>query len=199
MRQCEDFLVDKMGKGHKDILNELIFAQTYKIEKLVLNSITEASQVSIRELNCHEMCDQIELRIYKKIVEGIVGRLEGELKILQSMQKGIKDIRENCLKELLETAKLLTEHAFEKNGKSYLGVTDLDRHLFTLEQDTQGYRCRYSTICRGLSEVSRHLNSVKKALESLPDTELHTEKFPSSREGLWAVMRRFLPWPLTWK
>ena len=33
-RQCEDFLVDKMGKGHKDILNELIFAQTYKMEKL---------------------------------------------------------------------------------------------------------------------------------------------------------------------
>ena len=51
-RQCEDFLVDKMGKG-KDILNELIFAQTYKMEKLVLNSITEASQLSIKELNCH--------------------------------------------------------------------------------------------------------------------------------------------------
>lgn len=148
-RQCEDFLVDKMGKG-KDILNELIFAQTYKMEKLVLNSITEASQLSIKELNCHEMCDQIEPRIYKKIVEGVVGRLEGKLKILQSMQKGIKDIRENCLKELLEIAKLLTEHAFEKNGKSYLGVTELDvlnRHLFTLEQDTQGHRCRYSTIC----------------------------------------------------
>ena len=87
VQQCEDFLVDKMGLG-KDILNELIFAQTYKMEKLVLNSITEASQLSIKELNRHEMCDQIEPNIYKKIVEGIFGRLEGELKRLQSVQKG---------------------------------------------------------------------------------------------------------------
>lgn len=112
-QQCEDFLVDKMGKG-KDIINELIFAQTYKMEKLVLNSITEASQFGIEELNCHEMCDQIEPKIYKKIVEGIVGRLEGELKRLQSMQKGMKDIREKCPKELLEVAKVLTKHAYEK-------------------------------------------------------------------------------------
>lgn len=44
VQQCEDFLVDKMGKG-KDTLNELIFAQTYKMGKLVLNSIREASQL----------------------------------------------------------------------------------------------------------------------------------------------------------
>lgn len=61
------------------------------------------------------MCDQIEPNIYRKIVEGIVGRLEGELKRLQSMQKGVKDIKKNCLKELLEIAKLLTKHAYEKN------------------------------------------------------------------------------------
>ena len=48
----------------------------------MLNSITEASQLSIKELNCHEMCDEIEPSIYRKIVEGIVGRLEGELKTL---------------------------------------------------------------------------------------------------------------------
>lgn len=166
VQQCEDFLVDKTGKG-KDILNELIFAQTYKMEKLVLNSITEASQLSIKELNCHEMCDQIEPSIYKKIVEGIVGRLEGELKKLQSMQKGIKDIREKCLKELLEIAKCLTKHAYEKHKRYFVGVTDLDRYLFTLEQDTQEHRCSSGTMCPGLGEVSKHLKFVKQALESL--------------------------------
>ena len=110
------------------------------------------------------MCDQIEPNIYRKIVEGIVGRLEGELKRLQSMQKGVKDIKKNCLKELLEIAKLLTKHAYEKNRKSYLGLADLDRHLFTLEQDTGGHWCRHSIICSGLSEVSRHLKSVKNTL-----------------------------------
>lgn len=167
-QQCEDFLVDKMRK-RKDILNELIFAQTYKMEKLVLNSITEASHLSIKELNGHDMCDQIEPSNYKTIVEGIVGRLEGELKKLQSMQRGIKDIKEKALKEVLEIAKFLTKHAYEKHKKRFVGVTNLDRYLFTLEQDTQEHRCSSGTICSGLSEVSRHLKSVKQALESLPD------------------------------
>ena len=130
VQRCEDFLVDKTGKG-KDILNELIFAQTCRMEKLVLNSITEASQLSIKELNCHEMCDQIEPSIYKKIVEGVVGRLEGELKTMQSMPKGIKDIKEKCLRELLEIDQLLTEHAQQKNRKRYEGVTNFDRCLLT--------------------------------------------------------------------
>lgn len=167
-QQCEDFLVDKMRK-RKDILNELIFAQTYKMEKLVLNSITEASHLSIKELNGHDMCDQIEPSNYKTIVEGIVGRLEGELIKLQSMQRGIKDIKEKALKEVLEITKFLTKHAYEKHKKHFVGVTNLDRYLFTLEQDTQEHRCSSGTICSGLSEVSRHLKSVKQALESLPD------------------------------
>lgn len=167
-QQCEDFLVDKMRK-RKDILNELIFAQTYKMEKLVLNSITEASHLSIKELNGHDMCDQIEPSNYKTIVEGIVGRLEGELKKLQSIQRGIKDIKEKALKEVLNIAKFLTKHAYEKHKKHFVGVTNLDRYLFTLEQDTQEHRCSSGTICSGLSEVSRHLKSVKQALESLPD------------------------------
>lgn len=167
-QQCEDFLVDKMRK-RKDILNELIFAQTYKMEKLVLNSITEASHLSIKELNGHDMCDQIEPSNYKTIVEGIVGRLEGELKKLQSIQRGIKDIKEKALKEVLDIAKFLTKHAYEKHKKHFVGVTNLDRYLFTLEQDTQEHRCFSGTICSGLSEVSRHLKSVKQALESLPD------------------------------
>lgn len=199
--QCEDFLVDKMGKG-KDIISELIFAQTYKMEKLVLNRITEASQLSIKELNGHEMCDQIDPSIYKKIVEGIVCRLEGELKTVQSMPDGIRDIKEKCLRELLEVATLLTKHAYQKNRRyDYVDTTNLDTHLFILEQDKQEHRCTWDsgTICPGLNEVSRHLKSIKEALEGLPDNELQTEKCSSGREDLWTVIRRFIPWPLSGK
>lgn len=94
------------------------------------------------------------------------------------MQKGIKDIRENFLQELLEIAKHMTKQASEKKIENFTddtGITNLDRHLSTFEQDTDGHWCRHSTTCPGLSEVSKHLQSVKKAPESLPDNELHTE------------------------
>ena len=147
------------------------------------------------------MCDQIEPSVYKNIVEGIVGRLEGELKKPQSMPKEIKDIREKCLKELLEIAKLLTNHAYRKTGKLYEGVTNLDKHLFTLEQDTEEHWCLYTSrpICPGLSEVSRHLRSVNDALESRPDNELQTEQCSSSREDLWTVVRPLLPMATEWE
>lgn len=63
----------------------------------------------------------------------------------------------------------------KKNRKFYIGITNFDRHLCAFEQDTDGHWCRHSTTCPGLSEVSKHLESIKKAPESLPDNELHTE------------------------
>jgi len=79
VRKCGEFLVDKMLTKEENVVNELIFAQTYKLEKLVLTSAAEASHLSLRKLNDHDMCDLIEPSNYKKIVEGIVQRLEKEL------------------------------------------------------------------------------------------------------------------------
>ena len=74
------------------------------------------------------------------------------------------------LRELLDFAKFLITCMLTKKHKRYfVGVTNLDRYLFTLEQDTQEHKCSSGTLCPGLGEASRHLKSVKQALESIPD------------------------------
>jgi len=48
------------------------------------------------------MCDLIEPSYYKKIVEGIVKRLEKELGKAHLAHKKMKDVKEKCLKEVFE-------------------------------------------------------------------------------------------------
>ena len=171
-RKCEEFLVNKMLTKEENIINELIFAQTYKLEKLVLTSVGEASNLSLRELNAHAMCDLIEPSNYKKIVEGIVQRLEKELEEAHLEHRKIKGVKEKCLKEVFELTRFLIEHADKKKNRHFTGVSGLDRHLFVLEQDRDSHYCPGSgvsskVICPSLSSASVHLRSVKQALESL--------------------------------
>ena len=114
VRKCEEFLVNKMLTKEENIINELIFAQTYKLEKLVLTSVGEASNLSLRELNAHAMCDLIEPSNYKKIVEGIVQRLEKELEEAHLEHRKIKGVKEKCLKEVFELTRFLIEHAHSR-------------------------------------------------------------------------------------
>ena len=170
-QQCEEFLVNKVKlRKEPDVINELIFAQTFKLEELVLTSVAEASHLSLHELNGHDLCDQIATENYRKIVEGIVGRLETELKKARLEAKKIKDVKEKCLKEVFELTKFLNDHASKKKNKYYSGVSGLDKHLFVLKQDVDEHYCQGTRIlvCPALSATSDRLNSLKHALESLP-------------------------------
>ena len=167
-QQCEEFLVNKILRKEPDVLNELIFAQSYKLEELVLTSVREATHLSLQELNGHELYDQIETENYRKIVEGIVGRLETELKKARLEEEKIKNVKEKCLKEIFELTEFLNDHASKKTNKRYVGVSGLDEYLFVLKQDINEHYCQGRTVCPSLSAASDRLNSLRHALESLP-------------------------------
>lgn len=84
-QRCEDVLVKLVSrKSGNSFLDDLIFAQTYKLEKLVQTIFNKARQLSLKEFKSHEMYDQIEPCIYKQIVEGIIERLEETVRNMQS-------------------------------------------------------------------------------------------------------------------
>ena len=78
-KRCEDFLVEKVTRlsAGNAFLADLIFAQTYKLEKLLETTINKARKLRLKDFKSHEVYDQIEPQIYKKIVEGMIERLEG--------------------------------------------------------------------------------------------------------------------------
>jgi len=71
-------LVDLVSKKQGNtFLADLLFAQTYKLEKLLKTIVTDkACQLRLYDFKSHEMYHKMDPYIYKRIMEGIVNRLE---------------------------------------------------------------------------------------------------------------------------
>ena len=76
-KKCEDVLVKLVSeKPGTTFLDDLTFAQTYKLETLLGTIINKARQLRPRDFKSHEMYHKMDPLIYKRIVEGIIERLE---------------------------------------------------------------------------------------------------------------------------
>ena len=79
-KKCEDVLVKLVPyKPGTTFLDDLTFAQTYKLETLLGTIINKARQLRLRDFKTHEMYHKMDPHIYKRIVEGIIVRLEENL------------------------------------------------------------------------------------------------------------------------
>ena len=77
VEKCEDFIVAKMNTKPRDsILADVVFAQTYKLEKLRRASVDRAHILSLEQLKKDGMYDQIQSENLKEIMEGIIRRLQ---------------------------------------------------------------------------------------------------------------------------
>ncbi|KAJ7370072.1 Broad-Complex, Tramtrack and Bric a brac [Desmophyllum pertusum] len=167
VKRCEDFMSDKVKVKPKDkVLAELVFAQTYNLEKLKLASVDQAYSLSLDQLKTDTMYDQIQPDTLKGIMEGIIRRLQRELGEAQQFTRSVKT---KCLSDIMQVVKGLVLHAAPKKTVSYGTLYDTDGYLAALQKDTQGHCCKGSTftICSGLSGISGYLKSIKQQLDRL--------------------------------
>ena len=172
---CENFMVDRIKAKPKDsILSDLVFAQTFKLEKLKLASGEQAHCLSLEELKKDEMYEQVQPENLKEIKEGIITRLQRELEGAkgesQLMQRTIDDmkklnagVKSDSLRQLDYVTKVLLNHAASKEQFSYIGCTDTDSYLRALKCD----RSRKTCTCESLGEASEYLVLLKRSLECL--------------------------------
>jgi len=178
--RCEDFMANKVKmKAKGSVLADLVFAQTYKLERLKLASVTQAHCLSLDELKRDEMFDQVQTDNLQEIMEGIIKRLQRELdgvrkqsqerqQKIDGMRASIQSVKTKCLSDVGKIAKDLVSHASAKRSYSYIGCTDTASYLAALQEDSQAHHCRQGvsgTVCYGLSGVSSFLSSIKLQLE----------------------------------
>ena len=185
--RCEDFMAEKVKEKEKEgVLADLVFAQTYKLEKLKLASMNQAHCLSLDELKQDEMFDQIQEDNLKEILEGIIERLQTELtesrnlakergKKVEKMEKRIELAKMTCLGDVTSLAESLVHHASYKTSKRRMArrrFSDDNSYLAVLEMDGEGHYCQCDKcngrwICDGLSDATRYLSSIKNELETL--------------------------------
>ena len=78
VHRCETFIVEKINKSKQEVLVELVFAQTYNLQKLKRKCIQQAQYISLEELKNDNVYDQIHFENIKEIMEGIIIRLRNE-------------------------------------------------------------------------------------------------------------------------
>ena len=160
-------------KAKESVLADLVFAQTYKLEKLKLASVTQAHCLSLDELKNDEMFNQIQPCNVQEIMEGIIKRLQRESQERQQkineMRVSIQAVPTNCLRVVGQIAEALVRHASSKKSYSFISCTDTESYLAALEKDTSAYSCSCKRIsrkiCYGLYGVSGYLGSIKQQLE----------------------------------
>ena len=80
--RCENFMATKVReKAKESVLTDLVFAQTYKLERLELASVKQAHCLSLEELKKDEMFNQIQPDNVQRIMKGIIKRLQRELQM----------------------------------------------------------------------------------------------------------------------
>ena len=177
LRDVKIFMAENVNLKRKEsVLANLVFAQTYKLEKLKLASMNQAHGphgFSLYDLKQDELFDQIEPDNLQEITEGIIKRLQRESQERQQkmneMRVSIQSVKTRCLSELGRIAEALVHHASSKQNYSYIGCTDTTSYLAALQKDTQAHYCQgqgfSKAVCYGLSGVSSYLSSIKQQLE----------------------------------
>ena len=186
VKKCEGFLVDELKTKPKDgILSDLVFAQTYKLEKLRQASVDRAQNLYthyLEELKQDKMYDEIQSENLKEIMEGIIRQLQRESEESQRINDenknksdAVKLKLESALQEVDEVVNILFEHAVSKkhtvsnfefstpSTENCIGALQMDEDKDNIVSNSQYW------VCSSLRPAAGCLQSLKEKLESLTD------------------------------
>ncbi|XP_078382324.1 BTB and MATH domain-containing protein 38-like [Oculina patagonica] len=119
-KRCEDFMAHIItNKSNDKVLTDLVFAQTYELEKLKLASVKQAHCLSLEELKKDKVYDQIQSGNLKEIMEGIIKRLQRDLEEARRL-----------VREKQETINRLNKMESSTYERSWSRRDDRDRPLY---------------------------------------------------------------------
>ena len=183
VQKCEDFIVVKLETKPKDgILANLVFAQTYKLEKLRRAIVDQAHNLKLEELKHDRMYDQIQTENLKATMEGIIRRLQRESEKSRRINEeninksdDVKRKIESALEDVYMLTEILREHVVNKKRNHFQdlgyrpGIEVCIAVLRTDDVKDFDSNNRRNGQCSNLYPAADYLKSLKKKLDSLKD------------------------------
>jgi len=161
-RKCEDFLVSAVKtRRANDVLAVLIVGQNYELQTLINSCVYEARRLSLQELKYHTKQGEIDTDNYVTITEGIIQRLEKQV-------KQCKEVKASCSRKLHDTSECLYYLAYpvsRQNVEDMSNRRSTDEYLYTLREHSSVVKSKFGAR---ISELSQHLTELKRNLETLP-------------------------------
>ena len=203
-QRCEDHMLRAAEKEHEigPILETLIVAQNYTLERLIAECVNKTQKLAIEEVQDHELYEQVEPVSQRKMIELQVSSMQGELRdaktTISQLQEKIRQM-EACASAGLQSfdsvvATLGTHirHAKKIKESSFTFNITTEQNLETIRSDDVVYnfnrllprsmstsvskRPERSEVCSFLSPAYRHLKHLQTNLQKIKNSDVLVQR-----------------------
>lgn len=161
-QKCEDYLLEAVTKKQGvRVLETLVVAQSYSLEKVLAECINKTQSLSLTEVKRHEMYKQIEPLSQRKMIELQMQKVEKEVERLRRLAAEALQHWESVVSSLakhIRSANTASNYPVLKRA----GRVPAWYHLGTIESDNQN-----RDICCSLAETSYPLKNLQSKLQEM--------------------------------
>ena len=194
-QRCEDHLLRLAEKKHEigPILETLIVAQNYTLERLIAECVKKTQKLAIEEVQRHELYEQVEPVSQRKMIELQVSSMQRDVREAKAeisrLQNKIRQMEASASKGLQSFESLVAilgshiRHANKIKASSFTFQFTTEQNLETIRYDvTDMYRQRStntsrserperSEVCLGLSPAYEQLNRLQCNLKAIKNSD----------------------------
>ena len=165
-QKSEDYLLEAVKKKQGvHVLKTLVVAQSYSLEKLLAECISQTQSLSLKEVKRHKMYEQIEPLSQRKMIELQMQKVEKEVERLRGLAA-------EALRDWQSVVSSLAKHIRSANEASNNRVSTQPRWMSGMsvrDCDMRSIECDYQNrdICCSLAETSNPLKKLQSKLQEI--------------------------------
>ena len=165
-QKCEDYLMDALAKEGSDLMETLLLAQNYALERLLDECIVRTQSLSSNEVKKHPLYDQIELLSQRKMIELQMQKAEEKVERFECLAN-------EALQKLREIASSLEWHINVANCDTVYrnSHSSINSCLQTIKQDRPVHERRLN-ICKSLQEVGGPMEKIHSNLLAISGSKI---------------------------
>lgn len=192
-QRCEDHLLRLAEKKHEigPILETLIVAQNYTLERLIEECVNKTQNLAIEEVQRHELYEQVEPVSQRKMIELQVSSMQRDLRDaktkISQLQNKIREMEASASRGLQSFESVVAtlgshiRHAKKIKESSFTFRFTTEQNLETIRSDVMDYNRRgtntsRSEVCLNLSSAYQHLKSLQDTLKEIKNSDVLVQR-----------------------
>jgi len=200
--RCEDYLLRAAEEEHKigPILETLIVAQTYALERLIAECVNKTQKLAIEEVQRHELYEHVEPVSQRKMIELQVSGMQKEVRDAKAEMAKLKNKIRNMeasasyglqsFESLVDTLGTHIRHAKKIKESSFTFQFTTEQNLETIRSDVANMHRQRSTntsrperperseVCLNLDLAYPDLKNLQENLNAIKNSDVLAKRNP---------------------
>ena len=197
-QRCEDHLLRVAEKEHEigQLLETLIVAQNYTLERVKAECINKTQKLTIEEVQGHELYEEVEPLSQRKMIELQVSAMQTDLRVakaeISKLKDKILDIEASASKGLqffesvVATLGSHIRHAKKIKESSFTFKFTTEQNLETIRSDgpIRGVNTSRSEVCSYLSPAYADLKILQDSLKGIKNSDFAPKRVQVQHPGI---------------